>query len=194
MQVSNFLNPDELAKKLYKRQYYLICRFVALTLILYFSYLPILSGNIELDFLLKTTLLFIIPISLEYLLGMDTYNPITNISRLFGIILSGVVLFFCLICFFSSPDIKNVKGEYFLEFKSKSFQLESLMNFFWYIPILSFIDFTFTFNKSEMEFYNRQNLLEKALKNYLKKPVLKEVEKNLEEKFNDIIEKGGGKA
>lgn len=163
----NKINLDYLFNQLHKRQRYLMFRFLILTFIVLFTYKPILeSTNSSLHLFFNASLLFIAPIFLEYLLGMEAHNIITNITRIFGFFFTATVILFCVIGLMGG--LSGISDEYGYITGFNIYTLDVSISVFksiyFIIPGLAFIDFVFTLNTREIKYYQLKDSLDLELK------------------------------
>lgn len=156
---------EEIFRKLYKRQVYLVARTVILSLLIIFTYNPVFQvENVDKVLFLNTTLLLALPILVEYILGFDTYSNTTNASRWIGFFVSGIIVTGCFISYMGGINFL-FKSDLLDKVSIFGWEIDILYwkLFIWVIPFIAFFDWIFSLSPREVEFYKLHNKLDKDI-------------------------------
>jgi hypothetical protein len=185
------INLDYILQKLHKKQKYLMGRFLVLVFIVMFSFNPILKDtDVSKVVLLNTVLLLILPIFLDYFLGLDTYNFMTNLSRIVGFLFSVFIIFMCIVGYMGgfslSYDENNIlKG---INLNGTFIDVFYLKLMSWIIPTLAFVDFVGTLRPSEILLYSIQDQVNKEIKSLVKEAKKNNFREMVDDNKRNILE------
>ncbi|MDB5055196.1 MAG: hypothetical protein JWM44_3246 [Bacilli bacterium] len=149
---------DEISKSWAKKQKYLGWRILLIFLLTYFGLEGLYNTeNISKALFLNTTLLFSLPLLLEYFKGMDTYSSYTSFFRWIGLILNGFIVLNCFLGHMGTITVTCDVTTHFLKYITV-FGLNvspiAILCITWLMIPLSIMDFIFSFNKREVYFLN----------------------------------------
>jgi len=193
------MDVDKLLANIQKRHKYLFFRFTVLTLMILFTYKPMLSEvDVTHIYILNATIFLIGPLFVEYLWGMQAYNKFTNSSRIFGIVYTFLILFCSVVGLMGGFSITNGEGTIISNSSVNDLvvNINYLRIIIFVTPALLFFDFIFTLSSKEISLYKLEDEIRgltieriKEMPNGKLKTVLK---KEYKEELLGIINGTGG--
>lgn len=183
---------DKILANIHKKQRYLFFRFVVISLMMFFTYMPLFNQEQLTHILvLNATIFLFAPLWVEYIWGMQAYNRVTNFSRFVGFLYTSIVLFSSVIGLMGGYSLINAENEVLIQSSLNNIVID-LNLFKWTLvitPSLLFVDCLFTLSRREVRIYNTEDKLFKFLmdKNGKNQSLKEEVSEEMVKKLADLV-------